>query len=291
MLLIHITLLSVGKRFDQSARGMSLNVTFIGGGAMAEALISGILDAALDVHLIVSEPITARRDQLERRYKIELFADNIAAANEADLVVLAVKPQQLDDVANDFNGIDTKQRVAVSIMAGVQMQTIRKKLGFDYIIRVMPNTPSQIGFGASAWTASNGVDSSARDFTRKMLRGVGEEVYFENEKMVDIATALSASGPAYVFVFIESLVDGAVQLGMSSDAARKLAIQMVLGSAMLAKDTGIHPAELRNKVTSPGGTTAAALHALEEDGFRSACINAILSAYQRGEYLAKMSEE
>ena len=270
---------------------MSLNVTFIGGGVMAEALISGILDAAIDVRLTVSEPIASRREQLARRYKIELFADNVVAANDAELVVLAVKPQQLDDVAKDFNEIDMRQQVAVSIMAGVQMQTIRKKLGFDHIIRVMPNTPSQIGFGASAWTASDGVDSSACDFTRKMLQAVGEEVYFENEKMVDIATALSASGPAYVFVFIESLVDGAIQLGMSSDAARKLAIQMVLGSAMLAKDTEIHPAELRNKVTSPGGTTAAALHALEEDGFRSACINAVLAAYQRGEYLAKMSEE
>ena len=270
---------------------MSLNVTFIGGGVMAEALISGILDADIDVRLIVSEPVASRREQLACRYKIELFADNITATNDADLIVLAVKPQQLDDVAKDFNEIDTRQQVAVSIMAGVQMQTIRNKLGFDHIIRVMPNTPSQIGFGASAWTASDGVDSSACDFTRKMLQAVGEEVYFENEKMVDIATALSASGPAYVFVFIESLVDGAVQLGMSSDAARKLAVQMVLGSAMLAKETGVHPAELRNRVTSPGGTTAAALHALEEDGFRSACINAILSAYQRGEYLAKMSEE
>lgn len=258
---------------------------------MAEALIAGMLDASLDVYLTISEPIERRREELAQRYDVKLLANNILAAHNADLVVFAVKPQQLDDVAIDFHGVDTGRQVAISIMAGVQMRTIREKLGFDRIIRVMPNTPAQISSGSSAWTATDTVDSSAREFTAKMLQSVGEEVYFEDEKMVDIATALSASGPAYVFVFIESLVDGAAQLGMPHDAARKLAVQMVLGSAKLAKDTGYHPAELRNMVTSPGGTTAAALHALEEQGFRSACINAVLSAYNRGEQLDKLSEE
>ena len=125
-----------------------------------------------------------------------------------------------------------------------------------------------------------------RDFAVKMLESFGEQTYFQDEKLVDIATALSASGPAYVFVFIEALIDGAVQLGMSNTDARDLAIQMVLGSAELAKQTDKHPAELRNMVTSPGGTTAAALHALEKHGFRKASIEAVIAAYQRGEELA-----
>ena len=130
-----------------------------------------------------------------------------------------------------------------------------------------------------------------REFAAKMLESFGEQVYFDDEKLVDIATALSASGPAYVFVFIEALVDGAVQLGMSNIDARALAIQMVLGSAALAKETGKHPAELRNMVTSPGGTTAAALHAMELGGFRKASIDAVLAAYERGEELAKLTEQ
>ena len=267
-----------------------MNVTFIGGGVMAEALISGILDARVCVRITVSEPIPERRQQLASSYGIAVVGDNIAGVEGADMIVLSIKPQQLDAVAEDLGRRDAELPVVVSIMAGVQSKTIRQKLGCARIVRVMPNTPAQIGLGASAWTASPAVGEEALTFTKTMLEAVGEQVYFEDEKMVDIATALSASGPAYVFVFIESLVDGAVQLGMPVSEARDLAIQMVLGSASLAKETGKHPAELRNMVTSPGGTTAAALHALECEGFRRASIEAVLAAHRRGEALAKSTE-
>ena len=203
-----------------------------------------------------------------------------------------MKPQQLGDVAEDVSGFvgQLPDLTFMSIMAGVQTSTIIDQIGCDRVIRIMANTPSQVGSGATAWTASPTVSAEMRKFAAKMLDSFGLQVYFEDEKLVDIATALSASGPAYVFVFIEALIDGAVQLGMSNADARALAIQMVLGSAELAKRTGKHPADLRNMVTSPGGTTAAALHALESNGFRKASIEAIVAAYQRGEELNKLSD-
>ena len=270
-----------------------MNVSFIGGGVMAEAIISGMKSAALDVNISVSEPIAARASHLEQTYEVAIADNNIDAVRNADLAVLSVKPQQLGDVAEEIRGAVNGQHqlTIMSIMAGVQSKTIIDQIGCDRLIRIMANTPAQVGLGATAWTSSPTVSNTMRDFAAKMLESFGEQVYFDDEKLVDIATALSASGPAYVFVFIEALVDGAVQLGMSNIDARALAIQMVLGSAALAKETGKHPAELRNMVTSPGGTTAAALHAMELGGFRKASIDAVLAAYERGEELAKLTEQ
>ena len=269
-----------------------MNVSFIGGGVMAEAIISGMKDAALDVNITVSEPIPERARYLADTYGLIIAANNVNAVLGTELAVLAVKPQQLADVASEIGEIASSlDRVTfMSIMAGVQAKTIISQLRCDRLIRIMANTPSQVGIGATAWTSTPTVSAEMREFAVKMLESFGTQVYFEDEKLVDIATALSASGPAYVFVFIEALIDGAVQLGMTNADARKLAVQMVLGSAALAKETGEHPADLRNMVTSPGGTTAAALHALEAGGFRKASIDAVLAAYQRGEELAELSE-
>ena len=269
-----------------------MNVSFIGGGVMAEAIISGMKEAALDVNIHVSEPIPERASFLASTYGIELVENNVNAVAASDLAVLAVKPQQLGEVAKEIHQIASNYSglTIMSIMAGVQTKTIIEQIGCDRVIRIMANTPAQIGIGATAWTAEPTVSDEMREFATVMLESFGEQVYFTDEKLVDIATALSASGPAYVFVFIEALIDGAVQLGMTNADARALAIQMVIGSAELAKQTGKHPAELRNMVTSPGGTTAAALHALEQGGFRNTSIEAILAAYQRGEELAKLSD-
>ena len=269
-----------------------MNVSFIGGGVMAEAIISGVKEAGLGVDIAVSEPIPARASYLETTYGVKIAANNRAVVSDCDLAVLAVKPQQLGDVADEIRDVvpELSRLTFMSIMAGVLTKTIVDQIGCDRVIRIMANTPSQVGVGATAWTASATVSDEMREFAGKMLGSFGIQVYFDDEKLVDIATALSASGPAYVFVFIEALVDGAVQLGMTNTDARALAIQMVLGSASLAKETGKHPAELRNMVTSPGGTTAAALHALEDGGFRKASIDAVLAAFVRGEELAKLSD-
>ena len=259
---------------------------------MAEAIISGMTEAELDVNIVVSEPIPERARYLANTYDVTVAANNVNAVLAAELAVLAVKPQQLADVAEEISDVvPSLERVTfMSIMAGVQAKTIIEQIGCDRLIRIMANTPSQVGIGATAWTATSSVSVEMREFAVEMLDSFGVQVYFEDEKLVDIATALSASGPAYVFVFIEALIDGAVQLGMTNGDARELAIQMVLGSAALAKETGKHPAELRNLVTSPGGTTAAALNALEAGGFRSASIEAVLAAYERGEELARLSD-
>ena len=267
-----------------------MRVSFIGGGVMAEAIISGIKESELDVLITVSEPIPDRATYLKDKYGLCIAQDNLDAILNAELAVLSVKPQQLGDVARDIGDVASQlpEITFMSIMAGVQSRSIVEQIGCDRVIRIMANTPSQVGAGATAWTASPTVSSDMRQFARKMLEAFGEQVYFEDEKLVDIATALSASGPAYVFVFIEALIDGAVQLGMTNADARSLAVQMVYGSAALAKETNKHPAELRNLVTSPGGTTAAALLALEAGGFRKASIEAVIAAYQRGEELAEL---
>ena len=269
-----------------------MKVTFIGGGVMAEAIISGVIQAKLDVEITVSEPMPDRASYLQETYGVAIAKNNREASGISDLVVLSVKPQQLGVVADEIRGTVTMlpNVTFMSIMAGVLTKTIVDQIGCDRVIRIMANTPAQVGVGATAWTASATVSDEMREFAGKMLESFGVQVYFDDEKLVDIATALSASGPAYVFVFIEALVDGAVQLGMTNSDARALAIQMVLGSASLAKETGKHPAELRNMVTSPGGTTAAALHALEDGGFRKASIDAVLAAFMRGEELAKLSD-
>jgi pyrroline-5-carboxylate reductase len=161
------------------------------------------------------------------------------------------------------------------------MSTIMKGLGHDSVIRVMPNTPAQIGEGMSLWTCSPQVDDDRRQLTRSMLGTMGEEIYVSDEKYLDMATALSASGPAYVFLFIEALIDAGVHLGLPRDTSRTLALQTVLGSVRLVKETGRHPAELKDMVSSPGGTTVEALLALEEGGLRATIISAVIAAYEK----------
>lgn len=264
-----------------------MKIGFIGGGVMAEAIITGILDAGLDAQVTVGEPVAARRDALARHAGLEVTADNAEAVSGAQIVVLAVKPQQFEAVATSLSGVLAPEQTVLSIMAGVKMHSIGLKLNHRRLVRVMPNTPMQVRQGISAWTATDEVPGDVIEFTAKMLGALGDELKFSDERYVDMATALSASGPAYVFTFIESLADAGVKLGLPSHVARHLATQTVLGSAALAKETKKHPAELRNMVTSPGGTTAAGLHALEEGAFRATVTNAVEEAYRRGEQLAE----
>jgi pyrroline-5-carboxylate reductase len=205
----------------------------------------------------------------------------VSAIERADLIIVAVKPQQIEDVCKHLNGHIGPDQTILSIAAGINIDRIQKLLGHYNIIRVMPNTPAQIGQGMSVWTNTNGVSQSNVAFAKKIIKSLGEELYVAEEKYLDIATALSASGPAYVFLFLESLIDAGVYLGLTREVANKLAIQTVLGSATLARDDNKHIAELRNMVTSPGGTTAEALLTLETGGFRSVVIDAVISAYKK----------
>lgn len=264
-----------------------MRLAFIGGGVMAEAIIGGVLSARLSSpeSISVGEPVAERREHLARAHGVTAFADNAAAISGADLIFLAVKPQALPDALPDLSQSLVPSQTIASIVAGATMDTLTGGLKHAAVIRVMPNTPAQIGAGMSVWTAADAVPTLMRQATAQILSILGEEVYVPDEKLIDMATALSASGPAYVFLFIEALIDAGVYLGMARDMARKLALQTVLGSARLVEQTGRHPAELKDMVTSPGGTTIAALRAMESGGFRAAVLDGVSAAYDKSQAL------
>ena len=264
-----------------------MRIAFIGGGVMAEAIIGGILEAGIASadSVSVGEPVEARRRYLEDTYGLATHADNLEAVDGASLTVLAVKPQSLPYVFPQLSGKLSEDNTVLSIVAGANMTTLTSGLAHDAVIRVMPNTPAQIGAGMTMWTAADSVSEDAKDATRSILRTLGEEVYAYDEGMIDMATALSASGPAYVLLFIEALIDAGVYLGLARDVSRQLALQTVLGSTQLVKDSGKHPAELKDMVTSPGGTTIEALRALEDGGFRAAVFGAVSAAYEKSRTL------
>ncbi|MCH8061999.1 MAG: pyrroline-5-carboxylate reductase, partial [Chloroflexi bacterium] len=180
-----------------------------------------------------------------------------------------------------------KGNTVVSIIAGATIKTLVGGLGHSSVIRVMPNTPAQIGQGMSVWTATDSVSEENRAGTGALLRTLGKEVYVPDEKLIDMATAVSASGPAYVFLFIEAMIDAAVYLGMARDMARTLVLQTVSGSTRLVEETGRHPADLKDMVTSPGGTTIEALKAFEDGGFRATIFNAVNAAYEKSKALGE----
>ncbi|MDA1189012.1 MAG: pyrroline-5-carboxylate reductase [Chloroflexi bacterium] len=264
-----------------------MKIAFIGGGIMGESIIAGLLRAnlAAPADIAVSEPVEARRKHLTGTHGIRVEANAETIVEGADLVVLAVKPQNLGDVMPGLKKLLAKGQTVASIIAGARIETLSKGLGTDAIIRIMPNTPAQIGAGMTVWTATPVVPQTALDATKKMLATLGTELRVNDEKLIDMSTALSASGPAYVFLFIEALIDAGVYMGMTRDMARTLAIQTVLGSAQMVKETGKHPATMRDMVTSPGGTTAEALRALENAGFRRAVIDAVVAAFEKSKQL------
>ncbi len=264
-----------------------MKISFVGGGVMAEAILRGILGAEIapphDIR--IGEPVESRREYLQEKYGVACHDANMAVLDGAEIVVLSVKPQNLSDVMADLAGSLDAGQTVVSIIAGARLETLTGGLKHDSVIRVMPNTPAQIGAGMSVWTASSGVPEDAVETTRRILGPLGEEAYVENEKFIDMATALSASGPAYVFLFIEALVDAGVYLGMPRDMASRLALQTVAGSTQLVRESGRHPAELKDMVTSPGGTTAEALLALEQGAFKGVIIEAVSAAYEKSKAL------
>ena len=260
-----------------------MKLAFIGGGAMAEAIIKGVLSASLakPEEIRVGEIVEQRCRYLTEQYRIHTTPSNIKSVDEGNLVILAVKPQNLPEVAAEVKGALAPQQTVLSIIAGARMSTLVDSLGHPSVIRVMPNTPAQIGAGMSLWLCSSSVDDDTASMAQAILKTLGDEIRVHDERYMDMATALSASGPAYVFMFIEALIDAGVYLGLPRPMARRLTLQTVLGSTRLAQESGKHPAELRDMVTSPGGTTVEALLALEEGEFRSTVINAVVAAYEK----------
>src|SRR5258706_11204001 len=267
-------------------------LAFIGGGTMAEAMIRGVLDKRLvpPSHVFVTGPRRERRAELTKQFGVKALASNVDAAEGAHVVVLSVKPQILPTVLRELHGKLRAEQLVVSIVAGAPLAVLREGLDHATIVRAMPNTPAQIGMGITAWCATANVDRDQRDRAKAILGALGEEVEVEEEGMVDIATALSGTGPTYVFLLMEALVDAGVHLGFSRRVAEELVLRTVEGSAAFARRSGRHLAELRNQVTSPGGTSASALYELEKGALRTVLSRAVYAAYQRTRELGTAAE-
>jgi len=264
-----------------------MKTAFIGGGNMGEAILAAVLGQKLaaPAGVSVSDVSESRRDYLKKRYDVAVTASNQEAVRSKDIVVLAVKPQNLPEVMADLKGSLESAQLVLSIVAGIKISTICQGLGHRRVVRCMPNTPAQVGFGMSAWTATAEVTGEQKQQARAILGAMGKEIYFDDEKYLDMATAVSGSGPAYVFFFTEALIDAAVKIGIPRNEAEEMVSQTMLGSAHLIQKSDKTPAELRRNVTSRGGTTERALQVFEQGGFNRLVEDAVKAAYQRAKEL------
>jgi pyrroline-5-carboxylate reductase len=262
-----------------------MKISFIGGGIMGEAIIKSLLakGVAKPGDIVVSDVSKARRDAL-KKHGVKVVADNKQAAKGAEVVILAVKPQELGKVMGELKGLSPQQLV-LSIAAGATLDSLSQGLSHARLVRAMPNMAAQIGEGMAVWTATAEVSQKQKDMAQSILAAAGKEIYVSGEKYIDMATAVSGSGPAYVFLIIEALVDAGVHIGLTRDIAEKLVVQTMLGSARAVEVMGRHPAELKNMVTSPGGTTAEGLLQLEVGGLRSLLLQAVIAAYNKAKAL------
>jgi pyrroline-5-carboxylate reductase len=258
-------------------------VGIVGTGVMAESMLAGLLRQGLvePGDVVASHPRAERRRVLEELHGVRATASNAEAVQGADVVLLAVKPQVLPEVIPELKAALTKAQLVVSVVAGASTQALGDALGHPAIVRAMPNTPAQIGQGVTVWYATASVTDEGKARTRGMLSALGREFEVHQERQVAMATAVSGTGPSYIFLFIEALVDAAVHLGFPRHLARELVLDTMQGSAAFALQSGLHIAELRDMVTSPGGTTAAAMYELERGRLRTVVSDAVWAAFER----------
>ena len=244
-------------------------IGFIGGGNMATSLISGLLRQGIPASALgVAEPDAEKRTALANTSELFMTADNLQIAEKSDVLVLAVKPQILGEVCQSLRGgLGSHEPLIISIAAGVDTGTLARWLGGSLpLVRAMPNTPAMLGYGATGLFATPAVSALQRQWATQLFEGVGIARWLDDEADIDLVTALSGSGPAYFFLFMQALADGARELGMDPDLARELTLQTALGAAQMAKHSGLGVDELRRRVTSPGGTTEQGLKILEREG-------------------------
>ena len=266
----------------------NLHLAFIGCGVMGESIVAGLLRKNLvdPKNVVASHPRESRRSELAEKYGIAVFENNADTAkavvgHENSAVVLCIKPQRLPRVLTDLDGVLSLDQLVVSIVAGATIEHLADALGTAKIVRAMPNTPSQIGAGITAWTCTEAVGETERGHVREILAALGKELFVETENMIDMATSLSATGPTYIFMVMEALTDAGVHLGFSRDMAKELVQETMLGSVKFAMESHKHPAELRNMVTSPGGTSAEAIYQMEKGTLRTVLSKAVYAAYKR----------
>ncbi|MBI2908780.1 MAG: pyrroline-5-carboxylate reductase [Chloroflexi bacterium] len=264
-----------------------MKVAFIGGGTMGEAMIKAILQKSIasPSDVMVSDISAERRSHLSEHLGVSVTADNREAVRWGEVTVLAVKPQALPRALIGLEGVAKPQQLILSIVAGASLKALSSALKHHQVVRAMPNTPAQIGEGITVWTCTERVTEEQRRLAGSILAATGDEIAVDEERYIDMATALSGSGPAYVYLVMEALIDAGVYIGMPRATVERLVLRTLLGSARLAEETGRHPAELRNMVTSPGGTTAEALVVLEEARLRSVLMDAVVAAYEKARSL------
>ncbi|MDD5287844.1 MAG: pyrroline-5-carboxylate reductase [Dehalococcoidales bacterium] len=264
-----------------------MKIAFIGGGNMGEAMLATMMGKKLAVagDITVSDVSETRRVYLSQKYGVKTLADNRQTVTGQDVVVFAIKPQMLAAVMAELKGRLKPEQLALSIIAGARIDTIRQGLNHKSIVRSMPNTPAQIGEGVTVWTATAEVTEPQKKSAGKILGAMGKEFYAGDESFLDMATAVSGSGPAYLFYYVESMIAAGIKIGFSPEMAKELVIGTVLGVAHLIQQSGKEPAELRRMVTSPGGTTAEAIRKFEESGFTDLIYQAVKAAYEKAKQL------
>ncbi len=272
---------------------MIRKLAVVGGGAMGEALLAAAIaqDVCAAEAIAVGEPVPDRRAHLAETHGVAVDADNAAVVSGADVVILAVKPQHVQTALPPLQDSLAADALALSIMAGVPLRTIGALLRHERVVRAMPSILATIGEAATVWTATGETTSGQRGQARALFAAAGMELFVPDEHYLDMATAVNGSGPGFVFLLLEALIDGAVRVGLPRETAAALVVQTAKGSALMAQREGKHLAELRNMVTSPGGTTAEGLQALEDGGARAAMQAAVMAAYRRSQELAEPDEE
>ncbi|MCM3869276.1 MAG: pyrroline-5-carboxylate reductase [Pyrinomonadaceae bacterium] len=281
-------------------------LSFVGCGAMGEAIIAGLLKKNLvkTEQVVGSHPRKDRREELQKKYWIRIFesnrdavafghksADGTEGDQSSSIVVLTVKPQRLGTILRELKEAVQEDQLVISIVAGARIETIADDLQHRSIVRAMPNTPAQIGQGMTVWTATPEVTEAQQRQIHMIFGALGRELQVEEEKMIDMATALSATGPTYTFLVMEALIDAGVHMGFSRHVAEELVLQTMLGSVLFARESQKHPAELRNMVTSPGGTSAEAIYQMEKGSLRTVLSKAVWAAYQRANSLGRKAND
>lgn len=262
-------------------------LAFIGCGVMGESIVAGLLRKELVAReqIVASHPRGHRRDELSQRYGIKVFQDNAETVKSLppgnSMIVFCIKPQRLKGVLAELRDVVQSGHLVISIIAGATIETLSTSLKNDFIVRAMPNTPSQIGQGMTVWTCAENVKDEQKAQVQLLLTALGKELCVETENQIDMATSLSATGPTYIFMMMEALTDAGVHMGFSREVSKELVQQTMLGSTLFAMESHKHPAELRNMVTSPGGTSAAAIYEMEKGTMRTVLSKAVYAAYKR----------
>jgi len=261
----------------------------VGPGVMGEAIINGLIQkqVAAPENIITSGPRKERLEELTAQYQVRSNLSNRKAIQDADVVLLCVKPQKLAEVLGDLRGQLNDKALVISVIAGATIDSLVKGLKHSAVVRSMPNTPAQIGEGMTVWNQSAQTTRTQHQLAQTILSALGAEIFVEDERYIDMATAVSGTGPAYVFLFLESMIDAGVHLGLPRRIAEEMVLQTIEGSIQFYRHNDSHPARLRNQVTSPGGTSATALYYLEKMGFRTAISRAIWAAFTRSQELGK----